>query len=214
MVLQWAVIVVLCVLVLSLMRQLAALTSPAIKERDPEEIFVPFTELPQHSVTLLSGREFRFGGRDSIPTLILFLAPNCGACEQLPDAIKALAQKLPAPDFLLLAVLKRSDAALAEEFVAKHALADLPVALDSVFPEQLNPGGAPFADAIAAGGADAARGKHKTLEHLLEMAQAARTMDTGVPSHSRRKHDWGESAPYWSPTQLRPQPLVSVSEPA
>jgi hypothetical protein len=202
MILQWGVILVLSLLVLSLMRQLGELTAPPNKEKNPDEIFNPFSEMPEHSVSLVNEGTFNFGGPDAPPTLIVFFAPRCEACAEMPAAIKALAQKYSASQLSLLAVLKRSDREGAIQFIREHSFADIPVALDSDFPEGLNPGGAPFAAALASGGKVAARGKPKTLGHLLEMAQAAQSMDPSVPSHSRRKHDWGESAPYWNPEQI------------
>ena len=202
MVLQWVVILVLSLLVLSLMRQLGQFTVPPNKEKNPDEIFNPFTDLPEHSVPLLDGGTFKFGGPDARPALILFFAPRCVACEELPGAIREFVIKHPATEFSFLAVLKRTDRAGALEFVREKSFGSLSVALDTEFPPELNPGGAPFAAALASGGKVAARGKPKNLSHLLEMAQAARTMDPAVPSHSRRKHEWGESAPYWAPEQI------------
>jgi len=202
MVLQWGVILVLALLVLSLMRQLGELTAPPNKEKKPDEIFNPFSEMPEHSLSLVNEGTFNFGGPDAGPALIVFFAPRCEACAELPGAIKALAQKFAPSNLAVLAVLKRTDQAGALEFIRENSFGDIPLALDTDFPEGLNPGGAPFAAALAGGGVVAARGKPKTLAHLLEMAQAAQTMDPSVPSHSRRKHDWGESAPYWNPEQI------------
>src|ERR1051325_2750711 len=90
MILQWAVILVLTVLVLSLMRQLGERTARPATEQDPEKIFPPFSEIPKIAGALLSGRQFRFGGPESAPSLIIFFSPKCGACEQLPEAIRGL----------------------------------------------------------------------------------------------------------------------------
>ncbi len=214
MILQWAVIVVLSVLVLSLMRQLGERTAPATKEQDPEKIFPPFTELPENVVTLLNGKEFRFGGKEAAPALIVFLSPKCGACEQLPEAILALAKDLPAADFSILAVLKRATHEEALAFVREKSLGVVAGALDENFPQELNPGGAPFAAAIARGGKVAARGRPKTLQHLREMAHAAEHMAHMAPEHSRRSHEWGESVPYWVPEQLGNGERRHVTEPA
>jgi thiol-disulfide isomerase/thioredoxin len=209
MVLQWVVILVLCLLVLSLMRQLGQFTATPNQEKNPDEIFTPFTEMPEYSVPLIGGGNFIFGGTDAKPALIVFFAPRCTACEELPPAIREFVKKYPASEFSLLAVLKRTDRAGAEDFIREHSFGSIPVALDTEFPSDLNPGGAPFGASIASGGKVAARGKPKNLTHLLEMAQAAQTMDPAVPSHSRRKHEWGESAPYWAPEQMKPIPASS-----
>lgn len=205
MVLQWAVILVLCLLVLSLMRQLGQFTAPPQKEKDPDAIFNPFSEVPEHSVELVDGSNFTFGGASSKPALIVFFAPHCEACLELPGAILELVKKYPAAEFSVLAVLKRIDREGALAWIREKSLGAIPVAVEGDFPAELNPGGAPFAAAIAIGGKVAARGKPKNLTHLLEMAQAAQTMDTFVPNHSRRQHEWGESAPYWTPSQIGQQ---------
>jgi thiol-disulfide isomerase/thioredoxin len=210
MVLQWAVILVLGLLVFSLMRQLGALTATPYREKNPDDIFVPFTELPEQSVELLDGNRFHFAGQNGIPTLIVFFAPNCDACQHLPGALLELARKHAPAELKLLAVLKRTDRAHAKEFIREKGFKDIPLALDTEFPEDLNPGGAPYAAAIANGGTVAAHGKPKSLEHLLEMAQAAKMMDPAVPSHSRRKHEWGESAPYWVPEQMGLSPATPL----
>ena len=179
MVLQWAVILVLAMLVLSLMRQLGELTATPNKEKNPDEIFNPFRVNFWRNNSAAAGNQgtFEFGGADGRPTLIVFFAPRCEACAELPGAIRALVQRFPAPDFSLLAVLKRTDRAGALEFIREQSFGEIPVALDTDFPEELNPGGAPFAAAIASGGKVAARGKPKILVHLLEMAQAAQSMN-------------------------------------
>src|SRR5256885_485703 len=132
-VLQWVVILVLCLLVLSLMRQLGEFTAPPNKEKNPDEIFNPFSEIPEHSVELVNGGNFSFGGSGAKPTLILFFAPRCGACEELPGALLEFAKKHPASEFSLLAVLKRTDREGAIEFIREKSLAPIPIALGTDF---------------------------------------------------------------------------------
>ncbi|HZQ47595.1 MAG TPA: hypothetical protein VFC07_11315, partial [Verrucomicrobiae bacterium] len=72
------------------------------------------------------------------------------------------------------------------------------------FPDHLRPPGTPFAVTISADGKIAARGKPKYILHLLEMADAAQHM-TGI---ARRKHEWGESVPYWEPGQTAARTIV------
>lgn len=201
MVLQWVMILMLSLLVLSLMRQLGERAQPASAEKNPDEIFNPFSEMAEHSVTLLNGDNFSFGGTQAAPLLIVFFSPKCSACEQLPEALRQLV--LPSEEFKILAVLKRADRKAAQEFVSKQSLQSIPIALEEDFPPDLNPGGAPFAAALTRGGIVAARGKPKNLVHLQEMATAAQNFAHMAPDHSRRKHEWGESAPYWSPEQAQ-----------
>lgn len=209
MILQWAMILVLSLLVLSLMRQLGERNLPASTEKNPDDIFHPFSEIPEQNARLIGGEDFKFGGSNSAPCLIVFFSPKCGACEQIPPALRDFIQNLPAPDFRVLAVLKRADKNTAQEFIHEQGLGKIPVALEDDFPQDLNPGGAPYAASLARGGKVAARGKPKTLIHLQEMAQAAVAFADMAPDHSRRQHEWGESAPYFSPEQLGGDPTNS-----
>jgi len=213
MILQWAVILALCLIVLSLMRQLGqlALRLNGVKERG--EIFAPFSEFPEHTLSLVKGGDFRFGGAQKTPCLVVFFAPKCSACGLLPEAIKGFAKKKSSAEITLLAVIDIERSAAAG-YIADKSLESMSVAILEDFPEHLKPEGVPFAVAIAAGGKIAARGKPKNLPHLLEMAELTQNMVEMAPTHSRRKHEWGESAPYWSPDQAngrsgRSEPVTS-----
>jgi hypothetical protein len=113
-------------------------------------------------------------------------------------------------------VLKRCTRDEARAFVREKSLDEVFVAVEENFPQELNPGGAPFAAVLGRGGKVAARGRPKVLEHLKEMIYAAEHMAHMAPDHSRRKHEWGESVPYWDRKQLnnghranlpRPEPV-------
>ncbi len=209
MILQWAMILVLSLLVLSLMRQLGERALPASTEKNPDDIFNPFSELAEKSSSLINGEKFNFGGPQGAACLIVFFSPSCGACQLLPAALRDLVKNPPAPDFKILAVLKRTDKKTAQEFIRKESLASVPIALEDDFPQELNPGGAPFAAALAKGGVVAARGKPKNLVHLQEMANAAQHIAHMSPDHSRRSHEWGESAPYWNPEHITPEKFAA-----
>jgi hypothetical protein len=200
MILQWTMIVVLSLLVLSLMRQMGELTNRLKGPSEREDLFAPFSEVPEHVLSLAKGGTFRFGGQKTAPCQIVFFSPKCGACELLPEAIRDFIKKHSPPEFAFLAVIDIDRPALGK-YLAEKSLDSIPVALSEDFPEHLKPDGVPFAIAITADGKIAARGKPKNLSHLLEMAQAAQHMADTAPPHSRRNHEWGESAPYWDPGQ-------------
>jgi methylamine dehydrogenase accessory protein MauD len=210
MVLQWLVIVLLCVLVLSLVRQLGAmnlrlngLAESGRLEPSSEEGPALYSRLPPHELTLVDGRARSVGGRGTRPTLIVFFSPSCGACEALPDAIGKLRREVPHDDLDVLAVLS-SDRAGTAKFVAERSLEHVTFAANEDFPEHYIPRhGVPFAIALAADGIVAARGKPKTLEHLQEMAQAAQRMAELATTVSTRDHEWGQSAPYWDALQSK-----------
>ena len=201
MILQWTLIVVLSLLVLSLMRQMGELANRLTGVPEPEDLFAPFSELPEHVLSLVNGGTFRFGGQQTAPCQIVFFSPTCGACQLLPEAIRDFVKKHSLPEFAFLAVLDIERSAVGN-YLAEKSLNSVPVAILEDFPEHLKPQGVPFAITITADGKIAARGKPKNLTHLLEMAHAARHMADTAPSHSRRKHEWGESAPYWAPGQV------------
>lgn len=213
MILQWAMILVLSLLVLSLMRQLGERALPAAStEKNPDDIFHPFSELPEKSAMLINGEDFKFGGPLAPPCLIVFFSPKCGACEQIPEALREFSKNLPSPDFKVLAILKRTDRRSAKEFISEKSLESISIGLEDDFPQELNPGGAPYAASMAHGGKVVARGKPKTLVHFREMAQAATAFAEMAPDHSRRQHEWGESAPYFSAEQLGGQTNSNLPE--
>jgi thiol-disulfide isomerase/thioredoxin len=196
MVLQWAVIVVLSLVALSLMRQVGQLTLRLNGVKERADVFAPFSEIQEHSLSLVDGRLFQFGGPKKAPAVLVFFAPKCGACETVPAALQEFVRKFSRDEVSLLAVIDVERAA-AGKFIAEKSLQNVPVAVLEDFPEHLKPGGVPFGVAIATDGRVAARGKPKTLTHLAEMVETARNMVEMASPHSRRKHEWGESAPYW-----------------
>jgi methylamine dehydrogenase accessory protein MauD len=204
MVLQWLVIACLCVLILSIIRQLGALhlRLNALRDNEDEQGPALYTRLPPHELTLVDGStRIVGGGAGNKPSLIVFFSPTCGACEALPDAIARLGRDVNG-SFDLLAVIS-GDRLDAGRFAAEKSLSHVAVAASQDFPEQYIPrAGVPFAVALSNEGKIAARGKPKSLEHLREMAHAARHMAELVTTHSSREHEWGESAPYWEKGQV------------
>jgi thiol-disulfide isomerase/thioredoxin len=203
MALQWAVILVLTLLVFSLLRQLGAMTIKinALREGNSEGPAL-YARLPQHAVQLVGGEQFMLGGAREKPSVIVFFSPTCGACEQLPGAIRDLHEQ-DGDDVDVLAV-PYVDASAAEGYLAETGLQSAMVALKQDFPEHILPShGVPFAIALATDGTVAARGQPKNLEHLREMAFAARNMAEMATTHSFRDHEWGQSVPYWQLNNAR-----------
>jgi thiol-disulfide isomerase/thioredoxin len=225
MVLQWLVIAALCVLVLSIVRQLGALNLRlnGLRDAQAEEGPALHSRLPPHELTLVDGTPRSVGGPSGRPTLVVFFSPSCGACEALPDAIAKIGAEQAArrdqccddngdgdhvatggtPELDLVAVIS-ADRAGAARLAAEKSLDSVSVAASEDFPEHYIPRhGVPFAIALTAGGVVAARGKPKTLAHLREMAHAASHMAELATTHAARDHEWGQSAPYWDATQHR-----------
>lgn len=201
MVLQWLVIALLCALVLTLIRQIGLLNVQinAIKEETLQEGPGLFTHFPAQQVPLLNGTTLSIGGEASGPALIAFFSPGCGACIELPDAVARLAKETAGAVEILAVIM--TDRVTAKQFAESKGLlaADAPlrVASKDDFIEHYIPRGVPYAFALAAGGTVAARGKPKVHEHVQQMAHAAQHIADMAPSNSERKHDWGQSAPYW-----------------
>jgi methylamine dehydrogenase accessory protein MauD len=207
MVLQWLVVAVLCVLLLSVIRQLGAVNLRLNAIRDGQgdgEGPALYARLPPHELTLVDGSPKTFGGGiGSRAALVVFFSPSCGACEGLPAAIARLARDIGRDDLDLLAVIS-TDRAAAARFAAEKDLRHVHVAASEDFPEHYIPRhGVPFAIALTPEGTVAARGKPKNLEHLREMTHAAKHIAELATTHSARDHEWGQSAPYWDAAQAR-----------
>ncbi len=199
MILQWVLIVALSILVLSLIRQLGSLTLQlnALSESNARDTLAPYSPLPSQEATLVDGRQFLFGGTRERPCLLVFFSPTCSACQGLPSAIRALVQSHPPSELDVLVVLSLERAA-AQNYLAGQSFGSIAVALQEDFPQHyITKRGVPFALGLTMDGIVAARGKPKNLDHLSEMAQAAQRMADVATNHSLRKHEWGESAPYW-----------------
>lgn len=196
MVLQWIVIAALCVLVLSLVRQIGemAIKLNGIKENAESSVAL-YARVPRHDVPTVAGEPFRLGGQRPRPQLVVFFSPHCSACTLLPGALRDLASEGVNVDVLVLPSVERE--ALADYLRAENLDAITAAARDD-FPEEYIPKiGVPAALAITADGVVAAKGRPKTLEHLHEMIAAAQHMADLATSTSTRQHEWGESAPYW-----------------
>jgi hypothetical protein len=201
MALQWVLILALCLLVFSLVRQLGEITlrlnsSGGAPAKEPEEPFKPYSAFPELTVPLVNGGTFACGGRQNAPSLIVFFSASCISCAEMPDAIREFSKHIPSSEFYLLAVIRIERNAV-KRYIDERSLGQVNIAIESDVPDELKIGRSPFAVAVTSTGQIAANGKPKQLTHLLEMAQAARAMAELTPSHSRRKHEWGESAPYW-----------------
>lgn len=195
MVLQWLVIGLLCLLVLSLMRQLGAMTIKVNAMREGDDQPALYSRIPAHEMRLTDGSSFTVGGQRGKPLLVTFFSPSCGACEALPPAIKQLVAEQG--DVEVLAVISIEADAVAA-YIAKHELQAVNVMRKDDFPEQYFPRhGVPFAVGITTDGVVAARGGPKNLSHLREMAYAAEHMAELATTTSVREHEWGQSVPYW-----------------
>jgi hypothetical protein len=134
--------------------------------------------------------------------LLVFFSPTCGSCALLPEAMRELAASSDV-DFDALAVvsLPRGDI---PAYAKEKGLENVLVAARDDFPEDILPKGAvPMGLSMSTDGVIAARGQPRNATHLREMAYAAQHVAQIATTHSRRKHEWGESAPYWDTSQVQ-----------
>lgn len=205
-VLQWALIALLCAVVLSLVRHLGAMAIEINALKEGQAAQAGHGDIGPHvysrfetsrAVPLADGSVFEMGGERPRPTVVVFYSPTCGSCELLPEALREFSVDARR-DFDVLAVVSLDRAAIGR-YAQEQGLGSVPMAARGDFPEDILPkGGVPLALAISADGTVAARGQPKTATHLREMALAAGQMADVATHHSRRRHEWGESAPYWN----------------
>jgi len=151
---------------------------------------------------VLKGSTFEFGGERERASLLVFYSPMCGSCEQLPFALKEMSESADR-DFDVLAVVSVARDKLAE-YAQQTGLQNIPMTAREDFPEDILPnGGVPMGVSISPDGTIAARGQPKNGTHLREMAYAAQHVAEIATNHSRRRHEWGESAPYWDSSQAQ-----------
>ncbi len=216
MILQWLLIAALSVLVLSLIRQLGTLTLQlnAIKETGGRDLLVPYSQVPSQEVTLIDGSQFVFGGTRERPCLVVLFSPTCGACQELPAAVRAFRENHAPSDMDFLVVIA-AERAGAQRYLVEQSFGSIPVALRQDFPQSYFAGrSVPFAFGLTADGIVAAQGKPRNLRHLNEMAQACRHMADIATNHSVRKHEWGDSAPYWDINTNAQLPETSAAKAA
>jgi hypothetical protein len=184
MVIQWAVIGVLGVVVLSLVRQLGLIGMRLDDFDRPVSVPGPAigTTPPAYAVPLATGdAAFPLAGRRPKPQLLVFLSPDCGACEGIPAALHELDPR--AADVLVALSVERADAA---EYLAGGKLDGLNVALLDDIPGPYYVTVTPMAFALSADGVVAGRGHPRDradLEDLLAVARrdAVPVIEVGAP---------------------------------
>jgi hypothetical protein len=187
LVLLWAVVGLLCLVVLSLLRQVGALRLRLESEAGRPVGLALGDDPPPTPVHALDGGRFVVGGPRERPLLIVRVG---GEADALMAALASLAA-LPAPDGAdTLAVV-------AEPGEPPPGGTAPPVVLvrERGLPPGLVPDGPGGAVALDPGGALAARGHPASSGHLGEMVAAAR--QGGWSAGGVRERDWGESVPSW-----------------
>ena len=206
--LQWLVLAGVCLLTLSLIRQIGVLTLRinGMGASAAGEGPTVYTNIPRHTIPLMEGGTFILGGEQTKPSLVTFYTPGCGPCAGMSEEIRNIRKLYTDEELAMLVVLvaKRSEAesymnpASEDGGEGNRPLEGISVTVREDFPEQYVPMvSGPYSFIVTADGAVAGRGRPRTLGAFRTMIYGARNMaDSGAPG-SLRIHDWGESAPYW-----------------
>lgn len=194
--LQWLLIGSLCVIVLSLVRQLGVM---ALRMNPSAGLDIgagpgPGSEIIAEEIQLFPSGHFEFGGARAQPLLTVFLSPDCSICTKVAGYVRAIASSYDADEVALLVVVSATPR-VAREFIEAHGLDRVPVALRQHFPNMLAAKATPFALALAADGFVAARGTPNALEHLEEMLRAAVNARPMTGESTPEVHQWGDSVP-------------------
>lgn len=176
-VLQWAVIIALAVITLSLVRQfgIVAIRLNPSTGMETSEGPGPGTELVAQQVSLLSGGTALFGGQRERPLVTVFLSPDCSICNTVARHVGTVARDYR--DDLDLLVVIHATPRVAREYARDHSFDEVPVAIKQNFPSNHGISTTPFALALTTDGTVAARGVPNALEHLEEMVAQARGYD-------------------------------------
>jgi methylamine dehydrogenase accessory protein MauD len=181
-VLQWVIIVGLCVLTLSLVRQLGVISirlNPSAGIDLGGEGPGPGTELSAEPVALLSGEDYQFAGARERPLMTVYLSPDCTVCNRVSSAMRAISRDYGDDvDFLLVV---SATPKVARRYIEEKGLEHLPVALRQDMPKHLAINTTPFALATTNEGTVAMRAIPNDTEHLEEVIRAALEYEPPAP---------------------------------
>ena len=190
-ILQWGFIAVLAVLVLLLVRQVAAMSGLLREGRlaVAGSALRPHLPLGGQRVVAADGAAIELGAGRAV--LLLFLAEGCSTCRGMREALGRLGDEVAERDLELAFVEDDPRPGGAGRAVALRR--------DAVPPLLVPDAPAPAAVAVAADGRVAAVGAPRVEAHLAEMSSAARYADTTSDARMVQHHIWGDSLPSWEP---------------
>lgn len=173
-VLLWMVVVVLCVVVLALVRQIGVLHERlgpvgALSLSQGPKVG---DEVPRFDLTAIDGRYVKVGGdnEQGRSTLLFFLSPTCPVCKTLLPVLKSSRRT----ERGWLDVLLVSDGDLDEQkaFVAANDLAELTYIVSADLGISLRIGRLPYVVLLDEHGAIRAQGLVNSREHLESVFEA------------------------------------------
>lgn len=159
----WATVVMLVLMTIVLFRQLGLLhlrlgPGGALALDEGPSLH---NDAPAFSATDMLGRFHAVGGAGQATTLV-FVAPRCGACEELIPAVRAVHRSLR-PHARLLVISRGDDIATADY---RRSLKDVPVIAAPDLSTLYGISTTPFVIQVSEGGQVVAKGVVNTLEQL------------------------------------------------
>jgi hypothetical protein len=192
---QWVVIALLCVMIIALVQRARELAIRLNGVGIGEGEMGLYTSVPRCEVPVVNGEPFVLGGERERAQLLVFFSPEHGASQMVPAALHELAGEGANIDLLIVPSVPRDRMV---EYLRDHGLEGIHATAPEDFPEEYLPNDTlPFAIALTSEGVVAAKGHPRTLGHLREMVAAAQHFADVAARSVVRRHEWGESAPYW-----------------
>jgi methylamine dehydrogenase accessory protein MauD len=177
----WAVVIVLCVALLAVIRQLgvlherlapvgALMLAKGLKVGEPAPA-ITVEDLDRRSITFGTARA------DDRATLLMFVSPTCPVCKALLPVLKSsLASER---DWLDIVLASDGENAVQREFVQAQRLNNFPYVVSAALGIAFQVSRLPYAALIDAQGVLRARGIVNSREHLESLFEAKRL---GFPS--------------------------------
>lgn len=164
----WVLVIAMFIVVLASLRLVGLLYSrfPPYGARGSSEGVAIGNELPAFRGTTLDGKDVVIPDpANALPSLVVFVSPNCGACAELAPALRSI-WRSDRKAMNLLLVGASGDEAQAREFASQHHLASIPYVVAPEWAAANHILGTPFAIAVDAGSKVLAKGVANHLEHL------------------------------------------------
>jgi len=127
---------------------------------------------PDINGTGLDGTTVKFGGEQGRRSMLVFISPDCPACDELGPSLRALSRSERASlDILLVAIA--GDETRVRAFLEKHKLGRMPCLLSGETAKQYGVLSAPYAMLVNEKGLVVSKGVVNQLEHLESLLTAA-----------------------------------------
>lgn len=170
----WLLVLCLCMTVYVLARHVGMLhirtgnASARITTRGPE-IGSSVNEVRFRD---LEGQDVIIGGRQERPTLLVFISPGCGTCDELLPALNGIARHEKETRLVIMAVAEEAET---QEYVKRHHLMHLSIVCSKEFVTLYGIGGIPHALLLDRDGIVRSKGIVNTAVHLESILNVVTT---------------------------------------